>query len=75
MPVKDALIPLVSGRVEDLDAGALFIHQDAALHGGRLEIASKLGQGTTTTILLPLGHAKGGESGDGLGQNPAVTAA
>jgi cell cycle sensor histidine kinase DivJ len=46
----------------------------ARLHGGRLEIASKLGQGTTTTIVLPLGQPKG-ESGDGVGQNPAVTAA
>jgi cell cycle sensor histidine kinase DivJ len=45
----------------------------ARLHGGRLAIMSKLGQGTTATIALPLNLK--GESSDGLGQNPAVTAA
>lgn len=35
-PVKEALIPLVSGRDADLERGALFIHQDAAIHGGQL---------------------------------------
>ena len=39
----------------------------ARLHGGRLEIASKLGQGTTATILLPL-EAPKNELGDGIGQ-------
>jgi cell cycle sensor histidine kinase DivJ len=46
----------------------------ARLHGGRLEIASRLGEGTTTTIVLPLGQPKG-ETEDGRGQKPAVTAA
>lgn len=34
--VQDALIPLVSGRVDDVEQGAIFIHQDAAIHGGRM---------------------------------------
>lgn len=35
-PVQGALTPLVSGRDDDLRQGALFIHADAAIHGGRL---------------------------------------
>jgi cell cycle sensor histidine kinase DivJ len=46
----------------------------ARLHGGRLDIASKLGQGTTTTISLPLGEADG-ENADRPGRNAAMTAA
>jgi cell cycle sensor histidine kinase DivJ len=46
----------------------------ARLHGGRLEIASKLGQGTTATIVLPL-NRPASESGDGSGRGQAVTAA
>lgn len=41
-PVKDALVPLASGRDEDLLKGALFIHQDAAIHGGRLTKGASL---------------------------------
>jgi len=44
------------------------------LHGGRLEIASKLGQGTTVKILLPLEPAQS-ESRHGSPELPAVTAA
>lgn len=36
-PVKDALIPLASGRDEDIEKGALFIHQDATIFGGALK--------------------------------------
>lgn len=36
-PVENALTPLASGRDDDLKNGALFIHQDAAIHGGRLK--------------------------------------
>ena len=42
-PVTDGLSLLVSGNTADADAGALFIHQDATIHGGRLE------KGTTLT--------------------------
>ena len=46
----------------------------ARLHGGRLEIASKLGQGTTATIVLPLKQPQG-ESDKRPPQDPAMTAA
>lgn len=46
MPVTDGLTPLVSGRDDDLLKGALFIHADAAIHGGRLN------KGTTVTHRL-----------------------
>ncbi len=46
----------------------------ARLHGGSLEIASKLGHGTAATIVLPL-KLQQGESDKGSAQNSAVTAA
>jgi quercetin 2,3-dioxygenase len=42
-PVTDGLIPLASGRDADILNGALMIHQDAAIYGGRLA------KGTTLT--------------------------
>lgn len=48
-PVADALSLLVSGRVEDEAQGTLFIHQDAAIYGGRLV--------KDTTITHPIGEA------------------
>jgi cell cycle sensor histidine kinase DivJ len=46
----------------------------ARLHEGRLEIASKLGQGTTATIVLPVKLPQG-ERYRRPPQDPAVTAA
>jgi redox-sensitive bicupin YhaK (pirin superfamily) len=43
------LILLVSGRMEDKDAGALYIHQDACIWGGILQ------QGAEVTQTLPNG--------------------
>jgi cell cycle sensor histidine kinase DivJ len=46
----------------------------ARLHGGRLELASELGEGTIATIVLPLDAA--GESAEGVVEAaPAVSAA
>lgn len=36
-PITSGALPLlVSGRAEDADSGALFIHQDAAIYGGKI---------------------------------------
>ena len=35
---------LVSGRKEEVELGALFIHQDAALYGGRLKVETEIRQ-------------------------------
>jgi redox-sensitive bicupin YhaK (pirin superfamily) len=41
-PVKNALPLLVSGHQTDAEKGALYIHADAAIYGGKLEAGSKL---------------------------------
>ena len=43
-PVKDELHLLVSGRAEDQDKDALYIHQDAAIYGGRIQGGDTLTQ-------------------------------
>lgn len=43
-PVTGRLPVLVSGRAEDEASGALFIHQDAAISGGRIEAGTVLHQ-------------------------------
>lgn len=44
-PVTQGALPvLVSGRAEDKDKGALFIHQDAAIYGGRLPAGTVIEQ-------------------------------
>jgi len=40
----DTLPLLVSGRAEDAGKGALYIHQDASIHGGQLEQGQRLVQ-------------------------------
>ncbi len=42
--VTDRLALLVSGRPEDVGKGALFIHQDAAIYGGKLAAGTRLEQ-------------------------------
>lgn len=41
-PVKSELPLLVSGRSQDAGKGALFIHQDAAIYGGKIEKGTSL---------------------------------
>jgi len=43
-PVNDTLPLLVSGRSEDADKGALYIHQDAAIYGGTLRTGTAISQ-------------------------------
>lgn len=40
----DTLPLLVSGRTEDADKGALYIHQDAAIYGGRMKSGQEVTQ-------------------------------
>jgi signal transduction histidine kinase len=37
--------------------GLALVRDMVALHGGRVDVASEVGQGTTFTVSLPLGHA------------------
>ena len=41
-PVENELALLVSGYAEDKDKGALYIHQNATIHGGRLKQGTSL---------------------------------
>lgn len=41
---SDKLTLLVSGQPEHKDAGAIFIHQDAAIYGGRIQAGQKVTQ-------------------------------
>ncbi|MGB9154459.1 MAG: pirin family protein [Alphaproteobacteria bacterium] len=44
-PVETGSLPvLVSGRPEDAEKGALFIHQDAAIYGGNLKAGTEIRQ-------------------------------
>ncbi|HCQ70974.1 MAG: hypothetical protein CL570_05705 [Alphaproteobacteria bacterium] len=57
--VQDALPLLVSGRGEDQDKGALFIHQDAAIYGGKLAAGQVITHPIKDQayILISKGHA------------------
>ncbi len=41
-PVKDALHLIVSGNADDAETGALFIHQNATIHAGRITAGTSL---------------------------------
>lgn len=83
-PVNDSLKLLVSGRAEDEDKGALSIHADAALYGGRLEknrtVAQNLrGNGyllvSEGSVMLDGHHLKKGDGAAITGQETvSVTA-
>lgn len=59
-PVNDQLPLLVSGRAEDADKDALYINQDAAIYGGRLENGTAIKQDIKAQayLLVSEGHVK-----------------
>ena len=71
-PVRGALPLLVSGSREDAISGALYIHQDATIHGGRLAKGAKISHpvGEAAYLLVADGEVEvGGHrlgKGDGL---------
>jgi cell cycle sensor histidine kinase DivJ len=61
-------------RFEGTGLGLSMVKGLAALHGGRMEIESRLGAGTTATIYLPLkGPRVSGEEGHGLSPADRLT--
>ncbi|MDX1921910.1 MAG: pirin family protein [Alphaproteobacteria bacterium] len=67
-PVTGALPLLVSGRARDKDKGALFIHQDAAIYGGKVNVGDVINQpvGAKAYILA----SEGQFSVNGTDMNP-----
>ena len=57
-PVENALFPLASGRAEDIKAGALMIHQDATIYGGRLKAGQSLAHPITYQAYLLVSEGK-----------------
>lgn len=46
-----------TGQLEGMGLGLAFVKRVCELHGGRVELRSTLGEGTTLTIILPLKRA------------------
>ncbi len=75
-PVSNALPLLVSGRDEDATKGALFINQDVAIYGGRLEKNTKISHGIKhqAYVLVSEGEVKIDDKTLSKGDAAAVTA-
>ena len=61
------------GSYDGAGLGLSLVKGLARLHGGKFDLASALGKGTTATIALPLNSRR--ESLEGRLQSPAVSAA
>jgi redox-sensitive bicupin YhaK (pirin superfamily) len=80
-PVSDSLSLLVSGDAEDAEKGALFIHADAAIFGGRLRAGTKLAHRLRKNAYLLIsegkvkvgGHLFGGGDGAEITDASSVT--
>lgn len=74
-PVKDKLRLLVSGHENDVKNGALMIHADARLWGGRLNTGTTLTQdfGPRVYLLISAGEVKIGEDTFRAGDALALT--
>jgi len=56
--LKKIFEPFFSTKAKGIGLGLPLCHQIIDLHNGKIEIASKIGKGTTVTIMLPLGNSK-----------------
>lgn len=75
-PVNDRLPLLVSGRAKDRESGALYIHQDAAIYGGRLAKDAAIRQDIANQayVLVSEGKIKVGEQEMKKGDGAEITA-
>lgn len=62
-PVTDQIPLLVSGRAEDAGKDALYIHQDAALYGGRLKPGATISQPLKNQAYLLVSEGRVGLDG------------
>ncbi len=67
-PVNDRLKLLVSGRAEDAESGALYIHQDASVSGGALKAGAAISQPVRDQAYLVVSEGRVRVAGQELGR-------
>jgi len=65
--------PFFSTKAKGTGLGLALVHQIAAEHGGRAEVESLLGQGTTFRLVLPARTSAGGVRADEAGGEAAAS--
>ncbi len=73
-PVEGALPLLVSGNKEDAEHGALYIHQDATIHGGRLTEGSRINHPIRQAAYLLVSDGKVEVNGQTLAKGDGLSA-